>query len=82
MGYAELIQKLQALPADKQDEVFDFVEFLATRCGTSGPSPRPVQNTGDWKDRSFSDFSMSQALRGMEVEPVTYTQDDLQEHWQ
>lgn len=31
MGYAELIERVQTLPADKQAEVFDFVEFLATR---------------------------------------------------
>lgn len=31
MGYAELIERLQALPQDKQAEVFDFVEFLAVR---------------------------------------------------
>ena len=33
MGYAELIQKLQPLPADMHDDVFDFVEFLAARGG-------------------------------------------------
>ena len=31
MGFAELIEKLQNLPAEKQAEVFDFVEFLAVR---------------------------------------------------
>ena len=31
MGYAELIERLQTLPENKQAEVFDFVEFLATR---------------------------------------------------
>lgn len=31
MGYAELIEKLQKLPEEKQSEVFDFVEFLASR---------------------------------------------------
>lgn len=31
MGYAELIERLQSLPASKQAEVFDFVEFLAHR---------------------------------------------------
>ena len=32
MGYAELIEKrLLTLPEAKQAEVFDFVEFLATR---------------------------------------------------
>lgn len=31
MSCAELIERLQALPEAKQAEVFDFVEFLATR---------------------------------------------------
>jgi len=31
MSFAELIEKLQTLPADKQSEVIDFVEFLANR---------------------------------------------------
>lgn len=31
MSYAELIERLQALPEAKQAEVFDFVEFLASR---------------------------------------------------
>jgi len=31
MSYAELIEKLQALPEAKQAEVFDFVDFLANR---------------------------------------------------
>lgn len=32
MGYAELIQqRVQTLPSDKQAEVYDFVEFIATR---------------------------------------------------
>lgn len=82
MGYAELIEKLQALPMDKQDEVFDFVEFLAARCGASRSASAIVRAEGDWSDAKFADFSMDQALRGMESDPVTYTQDDLQERWQ
>lgn len=82
MVYAELIEKLQALPMDKQDEVFDFVEFLAARCGTSGSASSAVQAKGDWSDAKFSDFSMGQALRGMENDPTTYTHDDLRERWQ
>lgn len=32
MGYAELIhQRPQTLPQEKQAEVYDFVEFIATR---------------------------------------------------
>lgn len=40
MGYAELISKLQALPRDKQAEVFEFVEFLSERCGAAADKPR------------------------------------------
>lgn len=39
MGYAELIERLQALPAEKQAEVFDFVEFLAGRNAMPAPPP-------------------------------------------
>jgi hypothetical protein len=39
MGYAELISKLEALPLDKQAEVFEFVEFLSERCGVSAEKP-------------------------------------------
>lgn len=31
MNYAQLIEKLQVLPIEKQTEVFDFVEYLAER---------------------------------------------------
>jgi hypothetical protein len=39
MGYAELISKLEALPREKQAEVFEFVEFLSERCGASVDKP-------------------------------------------
>lgn len=66
MGYAELIEKLKALPAEKQAEVFDFVEFLAARCGKG-------EAAGPWAERDFADLSLAQALRGLEDDPVTYT---------
>jgi hypothetical protein len=35
MGYAELIQQwLQTLPQEKQAEIYDFVEFIASRSQT------------------------------------------------
>jgi hypothetical protein len=35
MGYAELIQqRLQTLPQEKQAEIYDFVEFIASRSQT------------------------------------------------
>ena len=79
MGYAELIEKLQDLPAEKQAEVFDFVEFLAVRFGKAKGTPFAP---GEWSDAEFSEFAIDQALRGMEDEPVLYTRDDLKEQWQ
>ena len=79
MGYAELIEKLQDLLAEKQAEVFDFVEFLAVRFGKAKSTPLAL---GEWSDAEFSEFAMDQALRDMEDDPVLYTRDDLKEQWQ
>lgn len=79
MGYAELIERLQSLPREKQAEVFDFVEFLVARSGlVAGKSIDHV----DWTDAEFSAMSMQQAMRGIEDDPVVYTRDDLRERWQ
>lgn len=40
MGYAELISKLEALPREKQAEVFEYIDFLTERCAASAESPR------------------------------------------
>lgn len=77
MGYAELIERLQSLPQDKQAEVFDFVEFLSAR---SGQGEAPAH--GEWTDAEFARMAMAQALRGLEDEPVAYTLADLRERWQ
>ncbi len=79
MGYAELISKLEALTREKQAEVFEFVEFLSARFGISTGKPTPH---ADWTDKEFSELSMSQAMRGMEKETVSYTREDLRERWQ
>jgi hypothetical protein len=76
MGYAELIECLQSLPQEKQAEVFDFVEFLASRAHLP-----PGNTQQDWSDHDFSDMAMAQALRGLEDESVAYTVADLQERW-
>lgn len=76
MGYAELIERLQALPREKQAEVFDFVDFLAGRVREPQGSERH-----DWSDQEFRDMAMAEALRGMEGEPASYTLADLRERW-
>ena len=77
MGYAELIERLQTLPQDKQAAVFDFVEFLSAR---STHEKLPAH--ADWSDTEFAGLAMAQALRGLEDDPVTYTLADLRERWQ
>ena len=74
MGYAELIEKLQTLPDEKQAEVFDFVEFLSARFGAHQPAAQ-----SEWTDAEFAELAMRQALRGMEDDPVAYTRDDFKE---
>lgn len=74
MGYAELIQqRLQALPTDKQAQVYDFVEFIAARSTTTAAV--------NWTSEEFSRFSMAQALRGLENDPVEYALADIKERW-
>ncbi len=41
MGYVELISKLEALPREKQAEVFEVVDFLSKRCGA--PADKPIK---------------------------------------
>ncbi len=77
MGYAELIQKLETLPSDKQAEVFDFVDFLAVRCA----QPLGTSESAAWTNNEFSELAMDHALRGIENDPVIYTKDDLREIW-
>lgn len=79
MGYAELIERLQSLPQEKQAEVFDFVEFLSARA--KGTELSGVTQA-DWTDAEFSMLAMAQALRGSEDESVVYTRADLREQWQ
>jgi hypothetical protein len=73
MSLAELIEKLKALPSDKQAEVFDFVEFLASR------SDEARRRGADWVGANYFEFSLGQALRGIEDDPVVYTADDIRE---
>jgi hypothetical protein len=77
MDYAELIEKLKALPDDKQAEVFDFVAYLAVRF-----TRQTTTGIDAWSNKDFAVMSMQQALRGMEDDPVTNTDTDLQERWQ
>jgi hypothetical protein len=70
MSYAELIaQKLTQLSPDKQAEVFDFVEFIASR------------SSADWSESHFQLMSLSQAFREQTDDPVNYSASDCREIW-
>ncbi len=79
MGYAELIETMQNLPQDKRAEVFDFVEFLASKSRVTSVSGH---QTEEWADNEFAQAAMRQALRGIEDDAVSYTRDDIKELWQ
>jgi len=56
MSYAELIERLQSLPAAQQAEVFDFVEFLASRQAAAQAVAAPATTLGQsrlamWLDK-------------------------------
>lgn len=80
MGYAELIQqRLQTLPQEKQAEVYDFVEFIATRTQAAQATP---QQHSEWTDQEFSRLALAHAMRGLENDPIDYQLTDLKERWQ
>ncbi len=68
MGYAELIEKLEALPDEKRAEVFDFVDYLAARFSTHRTSA-----VDQWTDREFTDMAMQQAVRGLDDPEKTWS---------
>lgn len=79
MNPTKLIEKIQALPIEKQAEVFDFVDFLASRSQGAAHQSRVYD---EWTNAEFAEMAMNQAMRGMEDEPSLYTLDDLKERWQ
>ena len=76
MNYAHLIEKLQTLPAEKQVEVVDFIDYLSTRFSRRDDALHEA-----WNEQDFSQFSMHQAMKGLEDEEPVYTEQDLKEKW-
>ena len=68
----EVTNKLQKLPIAAQEEVLHFIEFIAQK----------FERKAD-EDKQWSEFSLAQAMRGMEDEDAPdYTEADLKERWQ
>ena len=62
-----LAHKVESLPGALQLEVIDFVDFLLTR------DEKQSRN----EDKQWSTFSMQNAVRGFEDDPVTYSKSDV-----
>lgn len=66
----KIVQHIKSLPESVQAEVLSFVEYLETK---SGRIPRVSEDT------AWSEFSLSQAMHGLESEPDLYSRSDLKE---
>jgi hypothetical protein len=62
----KIINNVRTLPESKQIEVLDFIEYLRAKTERQ-------ENTG------WSDFSLSSAMRGLEIEESPYSLKDLRE---
>jgi len=66
----KILQHVKKLPERLQAQVLDFVEFLESKsAGQELSSDEEV----------WLQFSLSQAMRGMESEDSPYSEDDLKE---
>ena len=63
-----IVQHIEALPESIQAEVLDFVGYLESK-----------KETGKSEKTNWSDFSLSQAMLGMETEDSLYSTEDLKE---
>jgi hypothetical protein len=64
----QIIEHVRELPETMQSEILDFIEFLETKTEKSG------KDNTEW-----SDFSLLQAMRGMESEASPYSLSDVKE---
>jgi len=53
MEYAKLLKTVQSLPKEKQSKVFDFVSFLAARCGVATNASHDK-----WTEVEFAELSI------------------------
>lgn len=86
---ADIQQRAAVLPLALQTEVLHYMMFLQQKIQqeTSSNSQRitaPYSSEffTDWDNADFTEMAMTQAMRGMEDEPVLYSLDDLKERWQ
>ncbi len=88
----EIQHHAELLPLAQQAELLDYTMYLEQKVAAKGQQcdhlTEALEKTaavnmtkGEWDRTEFSQFSMNQAMRGMEEEPPLYTLDDLKERW-
>ncbi len=66
----KILKHVQDLPESLKEEVLDFVEYLELK------KKKP---TMEKEEKDWSDFSLSNAMRGIENEDTPYSVNDLKE---
>lgn len=66
----KIFQHVKTLPESAQSEVLDFVVFLESK---------NLKHPAKEDETNWSNFSLSQAMHGMESEPPLYSPEDLKE---
>jgi hypothetical protein len=70
MSTIEILRhKAESLPDALQREVIDFVDYLLSR----------YTKNDSTEEKEWSAFSMQNAIRGFEDDPVTYTKADIRQ---
>lgn len=64
-----IVHSIETLPEEKRREVFDFVQFLKTKCEDESVS----------EDKEWTKGAILSALQGMEDEEFGYSLNDLKE---
>jgi|GEM_PF-272040 len=89
MNLAEQVyQTVKPLPESMVQEVLDFALFLRQREASQEWRDlmlAQAESLAAWdnaEDEAWTKMAMTQAMRGMEDEPVLYSLDDLKERWQ
>ncbi|HHO76300.1 MAG TPA: DUF2281 domain-containing protein [Deltaproteobacteria bacterium] len=60
----KILHHIERLPENKQIEILDFIEYIEAK-------------VTDQENTSWSDMSLSSAMRDMEDEESPYSQDDI-----
>ena len=79
MNFAQSItEKIASLPENMQQEVSDFVDFMIFR---KQVNLKKNNLHSEWTNNDFVQFSMQQAFKDIEDDPIIYTVENLKERW-